>query len=110
MIHCTTYVNDQGQVLGYFMEFVNVTEEDKNGNIKPVIFSKEYTDNQGNPLGYFMEFVNVIEEDKNGNIKPVIFSKEYTDKDTMVFFAQGYSENYTVGIVYKTEVNPDYLA
>jgi hypothetical protein len=75
MIHCTTYVNDQGQALGYFMEFVNVTEEDKNGNIKPVIFSKEYTDN-----------------------------------DTMVFFAQGYSENYTVGIVYKTEVNPDYLA
>ena len=69
-----------------------------------------YTDNQGNPLGYFMEFINVTEEDKNGNIKPVIFSKGYQNHDTMVFFAQGYSENYTVGIVYKTEVNPDYLA
>ena len=74
MIHCTTYVNDQGQALGYFMEFQNVKEEDK-----------------------------------KGEVKPVIFSKEYTDKETMIFFAQGYSENYTVGIVYKTEVDPDYL-
>ena len=74
-----------------------------------MIHCTTYTDNQGNPLGYFMEFVNVIEEDKNGIVKPVIFSKEYQDYDTMVFFAQGYSEHYTVGIVYKTVIEPDYL-
>jgi hypothetical protein len=74
MIHCTTYVNDQGQA-----------------------------------LGYFMEFQNVIEEDKNGNIKPVIFSKGYQDCDTMAFYAQGYSEHYTIGIVYKTVIDNEYI-
>ena len=82
-----------------------------NNTLKGIIMihCTTYTDTQGKPLGYFMEFQNVTEEDKNGNIKPVIFSKEYTDNDTMVFFAQGYSENYTVGIVYKTVIEPDYL-
>jgi hypothetical protein len=56
-----------------------------------------------------MEFINVTEEDKNGNIKPVIFSKEYTDKESMMFFAQGYSENYCQGIVYKTVIDNEYI-
>jgi hypothetical protein len=56
-----------------------------------------------------MEFINVTEEDKNGNIKPVIFSKGYQDYDTMIFFAQGYSEHYTVGIVYKTVIDNEYI-
>jgi hypothetical protein len=74
-----------------------------------MIHCTTYTDNQGNPLGYFMEFINVTEEDKNGSVKPVIFSKGYQDNETMAFYAQGYSEHYTVGIVYKTEVDADYL-
>ncbi len=75
-----------------------------------MIHCTTYTDSQGQALGYFMEFQNVTEEDKSGNVKPVIYSKEYQDKDSMVFYAQGYSEHYTVGIVYKTVIDPDYLA
>jgi hypothetical protein len=55
-----------------------------------------------------MEFVNVTEE-RDGNVKPVIYSKEYQDKDSMVFYAQGYSDNYTVGIVYKTVIDNEYI-
>jgi hypothetical protein len=61
------------------------------------------------PWVIFMEFVNVTEEN-NGNVKPVIYSKEYQDYATMVFYAQGYAEHYTQGIVYKTVIDPDYLA
>ena len=75
-----------------------------------MIHCTTYTDNQGNPLGYFMEFVNVKESKiDTRRVKPVIFSKEYQDYDTMIFFAQGYSENYTVGIVYKTVIDNEYI-
>jgi len=73
-----------------------------------MIHCTTYTDSQGKPLGYFMEFVNVTEE-RDGNVKPVIYSKEYQDKDSMVFYAQGYSDNYTVGIVYKTVIDNEYI-
>jgi hypothetical protein len=41
MIHCTTYVNDQGQPLAYFLEFKNVTEE-KDGKVKPVKYADHF--------------------------------------------------------------------
>lgn len=69
-----------------------------------------YTDTQGNPTGYFLEFQNVTEEDKTGNVRPVYYAKTYKDKDTMQFYAQAYAEHYTVGIVYKTEIDEEVTA
>ncbi|MFM7852569.1 MAG: hypothetical protein ACKO96_11795, partial [Flammeovirgaceae bacterium] len=62
---------------------------------------------QGNDTGYFMEFQNVIEEDKHGNIKPFYYAKTYVSRETMQFYAQAYSEHYSVGIVYKTEIEDE---
>jgi len=76
-----------------------------------MIHCTTYTDNQGKPLGYFMEFVNVKESKiDTRRVKPVCFAKEFTDPEEMRICAEHFSEYYTVGIVYKTEVNPDYLA
>ena len=74
-----------------------------------MIHCTTYTDSQGKPLGYFMEFQNVTEE-KDGIVKPVRFAQEFLVQDYMILKAQEMSERYTVGIVYKTEVDPDYLA
>jgi hypothetical protein len=74
-----------------------------------MIHCTTYTDSQGKPLGYFLEFQNVTEE-KDGIVKPVCFAKEFTDPEEMRICAEHFSEHYTQGIVYKTEVDPDYLA
>ena len=42
MVHLTTYTDKQGNPTGYFMEFMNVTEEDKQGRVNPVYFAKSY--------------------------------------------------------------------
>ena len=41
MIHCTTYTTAQGNPVGYFVEFHNVTEE-HTGKVTPVYFAKSY--------------------------------------------------------------------
>jgi hypothetical protein len=75
-----------------------------------MIHCTTYTDSQGKPLGYFMEFQNVTEEDRNGNIRPVCFAKEFTDPEEMRICAEHFADRYCQGIVYKTVIDPDYLA
>jgi len=75
-----------------------------------MIHCTTYTDTQANALAWFLEFQNVTEEDKNGNVRPVCFAKEFTDPEEMRICAEHFSEHYTQGIVYKTVIDPDYLA
>lgn len=72
-----------------------------------MIHCTTYTDTKGNPTGYFMEFMNVTEEDKKGKVSPVYFAKTYVSRETMDFYAQGYAEHYTAGVVHKTEIDPE---
>jgi hypothetical protein len=41
MIHCTTYTDNQGNPLAYFLEFKNVTEE-KDGTAKVVKYADHF--------------------------------------------------------------------